>query len=411
MAADDSEVTPCAGATVPTELPLPNPGKTRTRTKIGKWWLATLLVLIAVAVFIGYQLCYPSDKIQGPIYQGKTARQWFAEAEATPGTRFLNSESYRAFVAMEGDAVPFLIATFHKNRKSRLEYWYGGLFRYLPNRVADFLPLPHSTGFYVNRKLTTLHLLGVIGMEQRFKCLNGVPWSSKISITNALPVFQAALTDSHSKLKLFAAQDCRGLGFLASPLVPELIAIAATPKHPGCVQAVQTLGIIGPAASNAVPVLIQIVANPQHTDRLYAAQALGSISAADPAAAFALAASLDDSDTEYRQVALRALAANGVTPSELLPRLRALRQDTNEWFYTYASLALWNHDRQNPELFQAVACTLPTNACGLVSTLADLGPRAAPFVPALQRKLSDTNVSVFVRRALRQITNAPMTPY
>lgn len=375
------------------------------------WWLTALLALVAVAACIFYPLCFPRELIHGPSYQGKTARQWFAEAEATPGTRFLNSESYRAFVAMEGDAVPFLIATFNKNRKSRLEYWYGGLFRYFPNRVADFLPLPHSAGFYVNRKLKALHLLGVIGMEQRFKCLNGVPWSSKISITNALPVFQAALTDSHSMLNEFAAQDGRGLGFLASPLVPELIAIAANPKHPGCVQAIQTLGIIGPAASNAVPVLIQIVANPRHADRLYAAQAIGNISAADPAAAFALASSLDDSDTEYRQVALRALAANGVTPSELLPRLRALRQDTNEWFYTYTSLALWNHDRQNSELFQAVASTLPTNACGLVSTLADLGPRAAPFVPELQRKLSDTNHCDIVRRALRRITNAPMTPH
>jgi hypothetical protein len=68
-----------------------------------KWlWAAPLLVL---GVFVLVLL----PQWREPTYGGKTVSKWFDEASRMGTQELYRSEALRAFAAMEGDAVPFLV--------------------------------------------------------------------------------------------------------------------------------------------------------------------------------------------------------------------------------------------------------------------------------------------------------------
>jgi hypothetical protein len=112
---------------------------------------------------------------------------------------------------------------------------------------------------------------------------------------------------------------------------------------------------------------------------------------------------------ELRVKAARALAAIGTTPEEALPTLMAMTQGTNQWARWFASIALWNRDRQNPNLQASVIEGLrSTNRVGVLICLGQLGTNAAPFLPEIRRLLDDPFTSFSAKYALRQVeANSP----
>ncbi len=366
--------------------------------------VAAGIVLALVAVIIASRPS-SSQLPPGPMYQGKSAAQWFALAEKTPRFNFPASESGQAFLALEGDVVPWLVLVIQENSISRFSVWREKLRGSLPAPLASLLPnfrLKEAS----QRQEMAFQLLGLIGEAQYNKVMDGAPCSSRVFITNAFPAFRQGLRSPVDSVVNTALGALTSLRFLAAPLAPEMVAIAANPKNPDRTVAAEALGSVGAAASNAVPALIKLAASADVIERDTAFRALGGMGPAARAAAPILAQALADPDHECRKTALRALCQTGLTPDAALATLNTLWQGTNVWYRTYAGLALWNHDRQNTELFQATARAMHGDGIALLSTLATMGPDAAPFIPELQAIAASPESNPGIRRVLRRLTNA-----
>ncbi|MCI0538058.1 MAG: HEAT repeat domain-containing protein [Verrucomicrobiales bacterium] len=334
-------------------------------------------------------------------YEGKRISQWFREAVYAGGTSYQASPSFEAFRRMEGDAVPFLTGWVGAH-PSAVDRAYLKIFRWLPSVVAGKLPAPRDAGFYSTRRNRALELLGQVGMMQRFKEEVGES-SGKASIAQAIPVVRAALRDPSTRV--FAAQALWFIGPPAAVVVPDLVEIAKDPNDPAYGAAVQSFGLIGPPADEAVEVLAKIAGSGARND-LQAIESLGGIGPGARSAAPALTSMLTHPNEAIRVSSARTLAQIGVTPNEAVPALLAMRQATNDWARTVAAFALWNRNTNDLALMDDLVSAFGTERRGwLAYSMGCLGVPAAPFLPEIQKLVDDpdNNVQRFAKAALTRI--------
>lgn len=372
--------------------------ETGHQRKSGKWFWTVFSVTIGLAS-LPLLLIWLE-----PSYNGRRISDWFEQAVQENSPNYHDSESFRAFWKMEGRAVPYL-ARWIKAQPSWFDQRYAALMAILPARVQKALPPPRvHPPFYNSRRMRALELLGSIGAMQRFKLESGQPVAGTRAAT-AVPVLRDSLDDRDSGIRAFAVQALGSIGPSAAPAVPRLIEIA---RSSDATTAAQSLGLIGPAASNAVEVLV-LIASGHRFDRVSAVQSLGRIGSAACRAAPKLAGLVEDPDEAICFQAARALAEIGTTPDEAVPALVRMRQSTNQWARIPASLALWNRNRDDRELTDAIADALRSEKRAAVAVmLGHLGTNAQPFAPAIRAMLQ--NSDPVVRRAaagtLRKIESA-----
>lgn len=341
-----------------------------------------------------------------PSFEGKEVNVWFEESLPLDSASYRNSQARKAFSSLEGDVVPYLTGWVN-GQPTRFDVGYAKVVSYLPSWAQARLPKPRDNSFYRRRSDKALILLAEIGMAQRFKSEAGEA-STKPSIALAVPAMRAVLQRTNDAGQSWAAQAVWFTGAVAAAAIPELITLASNSNSGG---AIQGLGMMGELASNAVPVLLSIAQDEQNPKRGLAITALGQMGRGSRAAAPALATMLGSTNESVRAGALRALASTGLTPSEAVPALNSLRQGPNNRLALYATLALWNLNRQDAALRAELAAALQTdNRVGLLACLGGLGTNAAIFVPEISPLVNDPdpNACFYAKRALRMIQ--PATP-
>jgi hypothetical protein len=123
--------------------------------------------------------------------------------------------------------------------------------------------------------------------------------------------------------------------------IPDLIRLVQVAKGgPAVVAAIQAFGSMRPLASNAVPLLINFEVEADQGQRLLAAQSLGGIGTAERPAVAILTPLFWEPDERPRVMAARSLADIGFTPDEAINALTAMKQGTNDWAATIATLVL-----------------------------------------------------------------------
>jgi hypothetical protein len=334
-------------------------------------------------------------------------REWFA----FKGGKWWDQDpaTFRAFEAMEGDAVPFLIQVLQKINPTRPEQWYEEVFKRLPASLAKSLPKPQTTSVYRDRRTRALMMLRVVGCAQQWQWADEGKPSLKPSITNALPAIRAALHDPDGWIRGSALNAISGMGFLAAPLVPDLIPLIADENAPDSGGALVALGSIGPQASNAVPALIRVAAGRQGMKRQWAVKALGQIGAPAREAIPVLLQAIGEPNVFPRELGLQALAQIGYTPAEAVSALTELRRHPEGQIRGLACLALWNRDHQNTNLYDEIVYTLHATRNGdLVYALGAPGTNAAPFAAELEQSLTGFFPDKPLKRVLKQIrTSGP----
>ena len=383
---------PTPALTAGAESPCP-----RKRRRLWPWG-ALLLAILAIP--LAGLLAPPRE----PSYRGKSARHWLVDGYAVGGWLAENPAKRQAFKAMGGQAVPFLMEALGKSRPSLLERAYGVIFKGVPATLAKWLPQPTTDAFYQFRRIQALEMLAMIGEAQRFRCLEQGHPASEASATNALPVLEAAFQDPNSSIRWGAAQVIEGLGFLAAPLVPDLMSIVADPKAPGRTQALRALGAMGASASNAVPILVQLIARDQRHGGPATAPPRGRNGSPTGAVAPVPTGAQVEPAAALRPWALRALSQIGSTPAEAVPMLTALTRESDGDIRAHACLALWNRDRQNENLRQEILAGLRSPDGGrLLFSLGILGSNAAPFAAEIQAVAEGPQNDRYVKKVLRQI--------
>jgi hypothetical protein len=362
------------------------------------------IVLVSLAVILVIVLLLTLQWNQ-PTYSGRTFNAWFEQAVSEQGPTFTQSESYKAFIQMEGDAVPFLAEQL-KLKSPLAAKSYVKLVSWLPSIITTRLPPSRSDSYYRARCQVALDLLQGIGSSQRWKSEAGVP-SAKPSVSVALPGVFAALKDSSMRVQ--AAQTVWFIGPLAADAIPDLTQLAMAGDRPdeGGFIAIQALGMMRSLASNAMPQLCIIAQDKNRTrGRLHAVVALGRIGPSARSAVPVLREVLTETNQELRVASLRSIAEIGFTPDELVPTLLDLKQSTNDWVVTLASLALWNHDRHDSKLQEELTAALASEKRGwLLSSLITLGTNAAPLIQAVRPLTndSDANIRRFAKLALKEM--------
>lgn len=234
-----------------------------------------------------------------------------------------------------------------------------------------------------------------------------------------LPAIQTALRDRSGEVRGAAAGAAGGLGSKAAATIPDLIKLTQDTNEQTASAAIMALGSVGPAGSNVVPILIWNAANSTGEKRLLAVQSLGEIGAPARSAVPVLGSILLSNDNTIpsrlggaeglRVTAARALAEIGSTPEEAVPALMTMTQSTNQWARRFASIALWNRDRENQSLQDHVIEGLrSTNRVGVLMSLGRLGTNAVAFIPEIRRLTGDPFAGRMATWALQQIqTDSP----
>jgi HEAT repeat protein len=380
----------------------PNSRELKPRRK-RKLWLVALAFLTGVFTFVSW----PSNE---PQFDAIPASGWFEEAlKPRDGHLFhspIYTNTFHAFMEMEGDAVPFLskMAT-RKSSWSNVTYRKARELarRTLPWLIAKWLP---ETQDQNTPRLLAIIILGDIGNLQRTKAESGNP-SAKPSITNALPAIRSALKGNDGNLSTSAAYSMGQIGPLAAEIIPDLIQVAKTATARDLNIYVGAIGKMGSLASNAVPLLLSILINTNHPALLreFAIMALGSIGTSAAPAALAIVPFL--SHTNYSPVhnATWALASIGATPDEAVPFFEAMTKNP-ENPDTIAAVALWNRDRDTKRLCERLTNALNANRKDMVlDALGLLGTNAIPCALKVEELIDDPdpNISRSAKNVLRQI--------
>jgi HEAT repeat protein len=392
-------------------------------SKLIAWTKAKMAVAVGVGVLLGVAttaIIIKSTLPYDPMYQGKPVSYWFDLAVNATGADKV-SELNR-FLKIEGDAVLYLSSWVNAHPTAFDKAYQQAILR-TPATFATKLPQPRTDDYYSARRNISLMLLEMIGRAQLWKSELGEP-SSKPSITFALHSLLTTLADADTNAQSRAAEALGRIGSPAAPAIPELIKLARSTNVNGSLSAIQALGSIGPSGSNAISLLVEISGDPERdsvgiptqfandpsrhelwTQRLAAVRALGEIGSPESSVVRTLSSLLTDSDVKLRYEAVRSLASVGSTPDEAVPTLLQVKLGTNKIEAGFATLALWNHDRQDSKLKAEVAGALLEPSHHLIVSLGTLGTGAMPFESEIRNLVNDpnTNVQREARIALRKI--------
>ncbi len=181
---------------------------------------------------------------------------------------------------------------------------------------------------------------------------------------DVVPALAALLKDDSDGVRKGAAQGLAHAGPVASDAVPALIAALSDQHKWVRYEAARALENIGPDAAAAIPELARLAKSTDGYTKRYAVRALGRMAEAHPKALAALIDVIEHADAAQRlhaaTVACRAGLAAKKAMAAIAPLIKTAR-------------------------FQM----LPT----LLDAVGDMGPHAAPLVPALLERLDDPRAS------------------
>jgi hypothetical protein len=371
-----------------------------------------ILALCVILVFVFRKA--PGSTVS---YKGRPLQSWFNDFHKVRGN--ITSDVYPKatipFVEMGDEAIPFLVHRCTWGR-TPLDRAYERVHQWLPQTFRAKLPRPRP-----ELRPTALQLLGAVGSVQKRNIWEGKP-TSKCFEQTAIPAIRRALDDPG--LRSWACQAIEQSGAAARQAVPDLVGIASADYANKTIndQVLRALGAIGSAASNAVPLLSAIAADPAVKRRGIAVQVLGEIGPPARSAAPVIGALLTGEATPMAWDMVSALAHTGETPEAVLPVLRETLTRGKPLAQMMAAVALWNHDRADPNLQGnihgllraatgeqvkggiAAGASEAIFLCGpLLEVLGTLGTNAAVFAPSM-RRLADSGVlRGHAEHALRQV--------
>ncbi len=329
------------------------------------------------------------------VHNGKPLSQWLREAAENAVTY---SEVRDAFLAFEGEAVPYLVREIRAGRRfaAVVSTNPASLWLLTPaDKTLQTLGLQAKLSYPESRLLLAYDLLAQVADQQRQQAQLGVP-SRKPSITNAFPVLREALALGNLRGPEVhgALQTLHAAGPLAAEFLPDLLNLVtnSSAADPFLANALRTLGGFGPPA---IPYLLPVAADPRRhpPQRDAAAMALGEIGPPSRSAAPVIAALLEQalsnvSSNRYRSPVAQltvALASLGHTPEQAVPHLEQLAASSNLMERVPALIALWNRQPTNAALRKQITANLsPTNPYPAVEILARLGTNAAVFAPQMR---------------------------
>jgi HEAT repeat protein len=207
--------------------------------------------------------------------------------------------------------------------------------------------------------------------------------------------FTDALGDENSTVRHIALQAITSLpDDRLAPIVPQLvIMVENTGEQPTTrAEAARLIARLGSAASEAVPALEQIATSGDDPRvRGACAYAISRIAPADEAIAL-LRRLQNDNDATVRRLAVARLASIGSDSEAALSGLAAALGDDDEQVRKMASDALVRNGRSSvPALIAALDSENPIARRNAVYTLGLLGELAKPAIPALRRRLTDSD--------------------
>lgn len=174
--------------------------------------------------------------------------------------------------------------------------------------------------------------------------------------------------------------------------------------------ATYALGQIGPAAAEAVQPLMKLLEDPYEHEyvRSGTAWALGQIGPAAEGAVPLLIATIPPRQASVRRNTPLALGKIGPAAKSAVPTLLGLLDDPDRGVRANAAAALWKidrHDRAIPFLVEMIRRGTGSGPYKAVDALGQLGPDAAPAVPALAAAFRhpDDDVPRLVARTLAKI--------
>jgi beta-lactamase regulating signal transducer with metallopeptidase domain/HEAT repeat protein len=216
----------------------------------------------------------------------------------------------------------------------------------------------------------------------------------------AVPALTRALKDSSPRLREAAASGLGSIGPAAAPAVPTLAGLLRDPEERVRFAAASSLGRMGPSARVAVPALMAAAADSRSALRNTALGALVSCAPDDQRAIGLALRVLRTEGTDSRWAALTALASSHPEARQATEALaETLRRDQNAGCRQSAAGILGRRPGVPPDsAVAALAAALADRDRRVQSVavwaLGNIGPAAAPAVPAL-RKLRGGDPSQF----------------
>jgi len=218
--------------------------------------IVALGIVLAAAVWLFVERRSADD---GPVYQGKTARQWLNYIDPIDDTTN-ETQAYLAFHEMGSNAVPFLVSELQKN-DSAFERFYQRVYPKIPEVVRKHLSRPELAS-------------ESWGPASEMLCL----CDSRTAIPDLIPMLSDTNVDRQRWALLGLSSS---VGPADAQYIPVVINCVQSTNRSVCVIALQVLASMGPDA-RAVPALTNLVNSMDPNVRSFARKALKQI---DPAIA------------------------------------------------------------------------------------------------------------------------------
>jgi hypothetical protein len=221
---------------------------------------------VVVLVFALLHLISPT----GPVYKGKPVSAWVSVCVLKPGNSFSELEPEVLAVRNIGsDAVPYLVKATRMKPGFLGSKFYMALYRRLPARLSQRLPLPLDNKNIRFRAYASLAALGsaakpaVPFLAEEFKNHRNVDSVRFVLVAigpdaaEAIPVLTNAFHGTNQVFRWMAARTLAKVNPTNPELLPTMLAELRSTNVIARRGACLVLGGLGPAAKSTIPALTQ----------------------------------------------------------------------------------------------------------------------------------------------------------
>jgi HEAT repeat protein len=306
------------------------------------------------------------ERAPEPVHQGRPLKDWLQQL--ADGDHDERERATAAIQAIGHEAVPGLAELLHHNRSA----WDRLLAA--PRRRLSFLPPPASSSRQLRERAA--EQLGALGR----------------AAPAAVRALVAALDEPDAAIRAEIQRALRRVGSAGHGPLMEALANGRPLVRQG---AAQVLGDLSPHSEAIVSALLESIRDRRELVRIASVRALGGLAASRSNVRAGLAAALQDLSPAVRAAAADGLAGAG--PALEPAALRALEvtlADADAAARIAAGRALHHLDGRTERVVPVLVGALRDREAGwrAVFVLGEIGPRAAPAVPALVEVLKREQV-------------------